>query len=116
MESKVLISGNYSFNVKQTTGGAHGSGVNIYLYGCASLVIPMCVVCLCVCLRFQIRAVVKNHMSQASVNLTPIKIAVGLVLIYIAGGVNIYLYGCISLAPVCAVCQCVCLCDIKSEF
>ena len=49
MESKVLISGNYSFNVKQTTAGAHGSGVNIYLYGCASLVIPMFVVCLCVC-------------------------------------------------------------------
>ena len=49
MESKVLISGNYSLNVKQTTAGAHGSGVNIYLYGCASLVIPMCVVCLCVC-------------------------------------------------------------------
>ena len=49
MEIKVLISGNYSFNVKQTTAGAHGSGVNIYLYGCASLVIPMCVVSLCVC-------------------------------------------------------------------
>ena len=53
-------------------------------------------------------------MSQASVNLTPIKIAVGLVLIYIAGGVNIYLYGCISLAPVCAVCQCVC-CVISNQ-
>ena len=31
---------------------------------------------------------------------------------HIAGGVNVYLYGCVSLlAPVCGVCLCVC--DIK---
>ena len=30
---------------------------------------------------------------------------------HITGGVNIYLYGCISLlAPECAVCFCVCMC------
>ena len=63
MESKVLISGNYSFNVKQTTAGAHGSGVNIYLYGCASLVIPMCVVCLCVCV-FLCVLVISNQSSS----------------------------------------------------
>ena len=63
MESNVLISGNYSFNVKQTTAGAHGSGVNIYLYGCASLVIPMCVVCLCVCV-FSCVLVISNQSSS----------------------------------------------------
>ena len=36
-----------------------------------------------------------------------------------AGGANIYLYGCVSLlAPKCAVYLCVyvCMCDIKSEY
>ena len=39
-----------------------------------------------------------------------------MVLIYIAGGVNVYLYGCVSLsAPVCAVCLCVCVCVISNQ-
>ena len=52
-----------------------------------------------------------------SVSLMPVERAVGIVLIYIAGDVNVYLYWCVSvLAPVCAVCLCVCLFDIKSEY
>ena len=38
---------------------------------------------------------------------------------YIKGGVNIYLYGCVSLLALeCAVyvCAVVCVCDIKSEY
>ena len=55
-------------------------------------------------------------MCQTSVNLTPVKVTVMLVLIYIAGGVNVYLYGCVSLsAPVCAVCLCVCVCVIPNQ-
>ena len=54
---------------------------------------------------------------SGSVNLMPVKRAVGTVLIYIAGDVNIYLYWCVSvLAAVCAVYLCVCLFDIKSEY
>ena len=67
--------------------------------------------CVCKCLWFQIRVLVKNYICQTSVNLTPVKVTVMLVLIYIAGGVNVYFKGCVSLsAPVCAVCLCVCVC------
>ena len=52
-----------------------------------------------------------------TVNLMPVKRAVGIVLMYIAGDVNIYLYGCVTvLAAVCVMCLFVCLFDIKSEY
>ena len=52
-----------------------------------------------------------------SVNLMLLKRAMGIVLIYIAGDVNIHLYWCVRvLAPVCAVCLCMYLFDIKSEY
>ena len=52
MESKFLISVNYSFSVIKIAAGEHiTGGVNIYLYGCVSLLAPECAVCLlCVCL------------------------------------------------------------------
>ena len=51
MESKFLISVNYSFSVIKIAAGEHiTGGVNIYLYGCVSLLAPECAVCLlCVC-------------------------------------------------------------------
>ena len=50
-----------------------------------------------------------------STNYPFIVIQIADVSMHITGGVDIYLYGCVSLlAPVCNVCLCVC--DIKSEF
>ena len=51
------------------------SGVNIYLYGCVSLLAPVCTVCtvcvcvcVCVCARYQIRVLAKksHHMLGLS--------------------------------------------------
>ena len=46
MESKFLISVNF-FNTGSYFEHITG-GVNIYLYGCVSLLVPECAVCLCV--------------------------------------------------------------------
>ena len=36
---------------------------------------------------------------------------------HITGSINIYLHACVSpLVPVCAMCLCLSMCDIKSEF
>ena len=50
--------------------------INIYLYGCDSLLVPECVVSFCVyvflCVRYQSRVPTENHiMCQTSVNLMP---------------------------------------------
>ena len=42
--------------------------VNIYLYCFVNVLAPVCAVCLCVFLWYQIRVLVKNHMFQTSVN------------------------------------------------
>ena len=45
-------------------------GVNIYSYGCVSLLAPEC--CVCLCVWYQIEVPVKNHiLCQTSVNLMP---------------------------------------------
>ena len=51
MESKFLISVNYSFSVikKAANKDSITIGVNIYLYGYVSLLAPVCAVHLCVC-------------------------------------------------------------------
>ena len=50
VESKFLISVNYSFNqCKRSSCCEHITGVvNIYLYECVSLLAPECAVCVCV--------------------------------------------------------------------
>ena len=53
VESKCLISVNYSFNVMQIADSCCEyitGGVKIYLYECVTLFAPECVVCICVCL------------------------------------------------------------------
>ena len=52
MESKFLISVNYSFNVIKDSCRENITGdINIYLHGCNSLLVPECAVCvyMCVC-------------------------------------------------------------------
>ena len=60
VESKCLISVNYSFNVIQIADSCCEyitGGVKIYLYECVTLFAPECVVCICVCL-------ISNHYHQ----------------------------------------------------
>ena len=50
-----------------------------------------------------------------SVNLMPVKRAVGIVLIYIACDVNIYLYWFVSVLAPYVVCVFVCVCVISNQ-
>ena len=44
-------------------------GVDIYLYGCVSLLVPVCAVCLCLCVWYKIRVLAKHHViCYTSVN------------------------------------------------
>ena len=57
-----------SFYFGQVFSGTPG----MYLYGCVSLLAPECVVCLYLCVRYQIKVSVKNHiMCQTSVKVIP---------------------------------------------
>ena len=58
---KYLISANNSFSVNTDSCCEHiTGGVNIYLYGCVSLLAPVCAVCLCMFVWYQIRLLAKK--------------------------------------------------------
>ena len=59
--SKLLIQGNTDCCCEYIAGG-----VIMYLYGCIRLLVTVCAVCLCMCVRYQIRVLVKNHVSDLS--------------------------------------------------
>ena len=73
MESKFLISVNYSFSVIKIAAGEHiTGGVNIYLYGCVSLLAPECAVCLlCVCVCVCVCDIISEHQQKTTLCVRP---------------------------------------------